>query len=199
MDQGFSPGLFPDQRENRRRLRELSAGKEVLNCFAYTCSFSVAAAAGGGFTTSVDLNKAYLDWGRENFRVNELPLDKHDFIYGDVLDWLKRFAKRNRQWDIVVLDPPTFGTTKKGRIFRAARDYQELVRLAARLLRKEGILFCSTNQRSVTPEQFLATLQSACRAEKRAVLRVEFETQPLDFRVTQGEKPYLKTFWLTLG
>lgn len=198
MDHGFSPGLFLDQRENRRRLRTIAAGKEVLNCFAYTCTFSVAAAAGGGKTTSVDLSKSYLDWGRENFRANRLNPDEHDFIYGDVFDWLARFAKRGRQWDIVLLDPPTFGTTKKGRVFRAAKDYLELVRLASKLVRPAGTLFCSTNQRSVLPESFLATIQRGLHAEKRDIRDVSFETQPPDFRVAEGEKPYLKTFWLAL-
>jgi len=197
-DQGFSPGLFLDQRENRRRLREFAAGKEVLNCFAYTCAFSVAAAAGGGRTTSVDLSKSYLEWGRENFRVNGLDPAGHDFLYGDVFDWLKRFEKRGRQWDIVMLDPPTFGTTKKGRVFRAAKDYLELARLAARLVRTGGTLFCSTNQRSISPESFVETIQRALRMEKREWQAIHFETQPPDFRVAEGEQPYLKTFWIGL-
>jgi 23S rRNA (cytosine1962-C5)-methyltransferase len=199
MDQGFSPGLFLDQRENRRRLREIATGKEVLNCFAYTCSFSVAAAAGGARTTSLDLSRSYLEWGRENFRANALDLAGHDFVYGDVFDWLRRFAKRGRHWDIVVLDPPTFGATKQGRVFRAGRDYIELVGLACKLVRPNGILFCSTNQRSLAPDQFRATIERGLAVEKRRPAVIEFETQPLDFRVAEGEKPYLKTFWITLG
>jgi 23S rRNA (cytosine1962-C5)-methyltransferase len=198
MDQGFSPGLFLDQRENRRHLREIARGKDVLNCFAYTCSFSVAAAAGGGKTTSLDLSKPYLDWGRDNFRANNLIPDQHDFIYGDVFDWLKRFAKRGRQWDIVLLDPPTFGTTKRGRVFRAARDYVELIQLAAKLVSRSGTLFCSTNQRSVSAKQFLTAIQRGLSLEKRGWSGIEFETQPFDFRVPEGEQPYLKTFWITL-
>ena len=198
MDQGFSPGLFLDQRENRRHLRKIAAGKDVLNCFAYTCAFSVTAAAAGGKTTSVDLSKTYLDWGRENFRANNLNPDEHDFIYGDVFDWLKRFAKRGRQWDIVLLDPPSFGTTKKGNVFRAARDYVELVRLAAKLVKRGGTLFCSTNLRSISAEQFVAGIERAVRDEKRQIASMEFETQPFDFRVAEGERPYLKTVWLDL-
>ena len=198
MDQGFSPGIFLDQRENRRRLRSIAAGRSVLNCFAYTCAFSVAAAAGGGKTTSVDLSKAYLDWGRENFRANHLNPDQHDFIYGDVFDWLKRFARRGRQWDIVLLDPPTFGTTKKGKTFRAAKDYFELVQLAVKLVRQGGTLFGSTNLRSSSAEQFVTGIERAVRDEKRSIVSTAFETQPFDFRVAEGEKPYLKTFWLTL-
>lgn len=199
MDQGFSPGIFLDQRENRRRLREIASGKDVLNCFAYTCAFSVAAAVGGGKTTSVDLSKAYLDWGRENFRANNLNPDEHDFIYGDVFDWLRRFVKRGRQWDIVLLDPPSFGTTKKGKVFRAAKDYFDLVSLAAKLVKRGGTLFCSTNLRSISAEQFVTGIERAVRGDKRQIGSMEFETQPFDFRVAEGEKPYLKTVWLALG
>ncbi len=199
MDQGFSPGLFLDQRENRQQVRALAQGKEILNCFAYTCAFSVAAAAGGGRVTSVDLNRPYLDWGRENFRANGLDPSEHDFIYGDVFDWLQRFARRGRLWDVVLLDPPTFGTTKKGRVFRAAKDYAGLARLACRLVRPGGTLFCSTNQRSVSAEGFVAMIEESLRHEKRALRDGRFETQPFDFRVAEGERPYLKTFWATLG
>lgn len=196
--QGFSPGLFLDQRENRRRLREIAKGKEVLNCFAYTCSFSVAAAMGGGKTTSLDLSKGYLEWGRENFRANDLDPDEHDFIYGEVFDWLKRFGKRGRQWDIVLLDPPTFATDKRGRVFRASKEYRALVRLAARLVKKGGILFCSTNQRSIEAPQFVSVVETPLREGRREPTPLAFETQPLDFRTAPHEKPYLKTVWHTL-
>ena len=116
-----------------------------------------------------------------------------------MFDWIQRFAKRGRQWDIVLLDPPTFGTTKQGRVFRAAKDYEALVRQAARLVRTGGVLFCSTNQHTVAPEAFLETVQRAVRAEKREVRTAEYETLPLDFRLAGGEKPYLKTFWLSLA
>ena len=197
--EGFSTGIFPDQRENRCRLLSMNlAGKTVLNCFAYTCAFSVAAAKAGATVTSVDLSKSYLEWGKENFRANDLNPDAHDFIYGDVFSWLKRFGKRGRKWDVVLLDPPTFSTTKQGKVFRAAKDYRELAELAIPLVERGGILFCSTNQRTLAPEKFEKVLRESARSCGREVATVEFETQPFDFRVAPGEKPYLQTFWMQL-
>lgn len=197
--EGFSTGIFLDQRENRRRLLTMNlAGTTLLNCFAYTCAFSVPAARAGAVTTSVDLSRNYLDWGRENFRANGLDPAAHDFIFGDVFDWLKRFAKRDRQWDVVVLDPPTFSTTKTGRSFRAVRDYRELNALACRLVAPGGWLFCSTNQRTLAPDKFEATLREAARACGRVIEELEFQTLPFDFRVPAGQRPYLKTFWARL-
>jgi 23S rRNA (cytosine1962-C5)-methyltransferase len=189
--EGLASGLFLDQRENRRRLLTGKlAGKRVLNCFAYTCAFSVAAAKAGALTTSVDLSRKYLDWGKDNFRANDLDPAGHDFIFGDVFEWLKRFAKRGQTWDVVLLDPPTFSTTKKGRAFRAERDYLELAKLAATLVTPGGTLFCSTNQRGFAPEEFERTIRQCGRTIKA----LEYETVPFDFLPAD----YLKTLWATL-
>jgi 23S rRNA (cytosine1962-C5)-methyltransferase len=197
--EGLSTGVFLDQRENRRRLLMANlAGKTLLNCFAYTCAFSVAAAKAGAITTSIDLSCHYLEWGKDNFRANDLHLAAHRFLVGDVLEWLKRFQKRGQTWDIVALDPPTFSTTKKGRAFQAERDYEELAALAMPLVTKGGTLFCSTNQRTLAPDKFEASLRDVARRAGRAIASVEFETLPFDFRVAEGERPYLKTLWARL-
>ena len=196
LDAGYSTGLFLDQRENRRRLLTSDLrGKTVLNTFAYTCAFSVAAAHAGAVATSLDLSKQYLDWGRDNFRLNGLNPEAHDFIYGDCFDWLVRLAKKGRSYDVVLLDPPTFSKVKKGRPFSAEKDYAKLVALAEPLVKPSGILFCSTNARTLNPQRFMEAIQ---RGAPR-VRRMEFATQPFDFRVAAGEKPYLKTVWAELG
>jgi 23S rRNA (cytosine1962-C5)-methyltransferase len=193
--EGLSTGIFLDQRENRRRLLKMAlGGKRVLNCFAYTCAFSVAAAKAGAITTSVDLSRKYLEWGKENFRANQLDPDRHEFVFGDVFEWLRRFAKRGERWDVVLLDPPTFATTKQGRRFQAERDYGELAALALRVVGPGGTLFCSSNQRTLTPENF----ERAIRGAGRGIRELEFATVPFDYRVAEGERPYLKTWWATL-
>ena len=152
---GFSVGLFPDQRDNRSTIRKLAAGKDVLNLFAYTCSFSVAAAAGGAASTvSVDLSGKTLDWGRENFAANHLPLDGHSFITADVMDFLKRARREDRSFDVVIVDPPSFAHgRKRGRSFSIARDLPELLSGVVALLRPKGVLMLSTNhRRSRLPE-----------------------------------------------
>ncbi len=200
--EGLASGIFLDQRENRRRLLtgHLAGtpcsvrGKRVLNCFSYTCAFSVAAAKAGAITTSVDLSRNYLEWGKDNFRANRLDPAGHEFIHGDAFEWLKRFVKRGQTWDIVLLDPPTFSTTKRGRAFRAERDYLELETLAIPAVAPGGTLFCSTNQRTVRPETFERTLRDAARHCGRVFTAMEFETVPFDFLPAD----YLKTLWATL-
>jgi 23S rRNA (cytosine1962-C5)-methyltransferase len=197
--EGLTPGIFFDQRDNRRQIlgMELS-GMTALNCFAHTCAFSVAAARAGATVTSLDLSRRYLDWGRENFTLNDMNPDQHDFVYGDVFDWLKRFGKRQRTWDIVLLDPPTFSTSKKGRTFRAARDYGELVARALPLVAPGGWLFCSTNLRTMAPDAFLQVIEQEAHNAGRVIESVQFRTQPPDVRVAPGEHPYLKTVWARL-
>ena len=198
--EGLATGLFLDQRENRRRLRAMPLrGKTVLNTFAYTCAFSVGAADAGARTTSVDLSKNYLEWGRENFRANGIDPAAHDFIFGDAFEWLRRFARRGQRWDVVIVDPPTFSTTKKGRVFQAARDYEELAMLAIPLVAADGWMLCSTNQRTLGPEQFEKSISTAAKRCGRVTESLEFETQPFDFRVAPKERPYLKTFWAKLA
>ncbi len=197
--EGLSTGLFMDQRENRWRLLQMDLrGKTLLNTFAYTCAFSVAAAKSGALTTSVDLSRHYLDWGRENFRANGLAADEHEFLVGDVLDWFRRFAGRGRRWDAVILDPPTFSTTKQGRSFQADRDYGKLAAAAASLVAAGGWLFCSTNHRALRADRFEKVVRDAVAQSGREVREMEFATTPWDFRVTEGEAPYLKTLWLRL-
>ena len=136
---GLSTGLFPDMREGRTRVRAWAAGRRVLNTFAYTCGFGVAAAAGGATRVlNLDLSKSVLEWGQANYRANGFEPDPHDFVFGDVFDWLVRLAKRGDRFDLVILDPPGFSRTKS-RAFSAARDYGELAGLAARCHRARRI------------------------------------------------------------
>ena len=155
---GYSQGIFLDQRDNRLTLRRrMQAGAEVLNCFAYTCAFSVAAAAGGARTTSVDLSRRSLAWGEENFRLNALdttPGGDHTFWSGDVFDFLRRCHRQGRRFDAVVLDPPTFSRDRKGRVFRVGDDFGALAALAAPLLAPDGVLLCSSNARGLTTAGF---------------------------------------------
>ncbi|NQU10082.1 class I SAM-dependent methyltransferase [bacterium] len=199
-DQGYSPGLFLDQRENRLQLRRMDLrGQTVLNCFAYTCGFSVAAALAGARVTSIDLSRNYLAWGRRNFQANGLDPAAHEFVAGDVFAWLRRAAGRPPRFDVVLLDPPTFSTSKTGAAFQAERDYLELAIAAQNVLGPVGTLFASTNQRTVTADRFRSTVREAARRAGRIIEELEGETQPLDFRVAAGESPHLKTLWARLA
>ncbi|MFN7454073.1 MAG: class I SAM-dependent methyltransferase, partial [Pseudobdellovibrionaceae bacterium] len=124
-------GLFLDHRPLRHRLFKESRDLEILNLFCYTASVSVQAALGGGMTTSVDMSGTYLDWAFENFKANQLSVEKlgpkgerevfnafsqtikskgHLLIQDNVVEWLK---KPSQQFDLIFLDPPTFSNSKK--------------------------------------------------------------------------------------
>jgi 23S rRNA (cytosine1962-C5)-methyltransferase len=187
---GRSPGLFLDQRINRLQLRSLANDSALLNTFAYTCAFGVAAAVGGASTVNLDLSRQTLEWGKRNYEINRISAGDHDFIYGEVFDWLRRFLRRGRKFDIIVLDPPTFSRDRKGKIFRIQEDYGDLAALAAKCLNRDGLLFCSTNFRAITFNEFLQTLKTAVDCPFKAVAG----SMPPDFTGDQ----YLKTVWLQL-
>jgi 23S rRNA (cytosine1962-C5)-methyltransferase len=141
---GYSVGLFLDQRANRR-LVSAYGSKRLLNTFAYTCSFSVVAAAGGAQTVSVDLSKKSLDRGRENFELNQISTDGHQFIADDVLDVFPRLAKRGERFDTIILDPPTFSRGNKGRKFQVEHDMETLLTAALEVAEKKSRILISTN------------------------------------------------------
>ena len=206
--EGYSVGLFLDQRENRRRYltghigadfpRLPSTNCQLLNCFAYTCGFSVCAAKAGARVTSLDLSKKYLEWGKRNFALNALDPAAHDFIYGDTFDWLRRLAKKGRAFDAIVLDPPTFSQSKEHGTFRAEKDYGKLVTAALPVLKPGGVLLASTNTAEYLPEDFLADVAAAIHAAKRKIEQRHYVPQPPDFPISREEPAYLKTVWLRI-
>jgi 23S rRNA (cytosine1962-C5)-methyltransferase len=202
--EGYSVGLFVDQRDNRRRLLvghvaadfpvDL-AGVELLNAFAYTCAFAVCAARAGARTTNLDLSKKYLAWGARNLVLNGIEPTEHDFIFGDAFDWLRRLAKKEHRFGVIVLDPPTFSKSKQSGAFRAETDYGALVTVALPLLAPGGVLFTSTNAAQIDPESFLDSITAALTASGRRVQRRHYVPQPPDFPVSAREPAYLKTCW----
>jgi 23S rRNA (cytosine1962-C5)-methyltransferase len=185
---GYSQGIFLDQRRNRQLVKKSSAGRSVLNTFAYTCAFGVAAAAGGASTVNVDLSRTYLDWGRENYLANGIDGKAHEFVYGDVFNWLKRFAKKGRRFDLVILDPPTFSRDRNGRVFRAETDYDELLELALSVSTKDGQLLCCTNSHRLP----LTGFEKILRTKLPKSATVAHIRMPEDFPGSD----YLKSFWI---
>ena len=141
---GYSAGLFVDQRENRRYVRHI-APKRILNCFAYTCSFSVCAACTGATTINVDLSKKSLARGRENFALNSLPTIDHRFIADDVMAVLPRLARKGEKFDMIILDPPTFSRSPGGKTFHVENDFEKLLVSALDLTERDSRILVSTN------------------------------------------------------
>jgi len=139
-------GLFLDHRPMRVRIKRESEGKRLLNLFCYTGSVSVYGALGGAKVTSMDMSQTYIYWAIENFNLNHIDLDKHEFITANCLEYLK---SENRKFDLIFLDPPTFSNSKKMKNdFEVEEDQDYLVNHCMRLLRNDGVLYFSTNKRS---------------------------------------------------
>ncbi len=186
---GFSTGVFPEQRDNRRRIRELAPGRRVLNTFSYTCGFSVAAAAGGAVVDSVDASRRYLEWGKANFTANDVELGEHRFFASDVLEFFRRAERQGRWYDLIILDPPTFARLRRpDRTFVLDERLESLCLAAVGRLKPGGAILLATNHRGLTWQRLETALKQAGRGRS---LRTEHLTLPCDFA---GDPDYVKSF-----
>jgi len=171
---GYSVGFFVDQRENRRRVRHI-APKRLLNCFAYTCSFSVSAAYVGATTFNVDLSKKSLARGRENFALNSLPTVDHRFIADDVMAVLPRLARQGEKFDAIILDPPTFSRSPGGKAFQVENDFEKLLVDALDLAERDSHILLSTNCSTLREHALEVIARYRLKAARRAAT---FHRQP---------------------
>ncbi len=189
--EGLNPGLFLDMREAREFVRAKAAGKTVLNCFAYTCAFGVAALQGGAARVlNLDISHHYLDWGRENVELNGFATTPADFVKGDVFDWLKRFGKRGQKFAVVILDPPSYSTTHESR-FSVERDTSHLVALAAQVTQPGGYLIACTNYEQLLQRGFVSRVRAGLAGVAAKIVETRHEPD-LDFPVASGAPHYLK-------
>lgn len=197
---GLSVGLFLDMREVRAWVRGQAADRTVLNLFAYTCAFGACATLGGAARVlNVDTSRPYLAWGQENYAGNDLAVDPRDFVHGDAQDWLGRLARRGERFDMVVLDPPSFGRTRGG-AFSVERDYARLVAAAARATAPQGILVAATNHHGVSPGRFDAFVDRGVHDARRAGRRIRRWHEPaIDFPTAPGDWPHLHVQALVLN
>ena len=185
-------GLFPDQRENRSSVRHI-APKHLLNCFAYTCSFSVSAAYVGATTLNIDLSKKSLARGRENFALNSLSTTGHRFINDDVMAVLPRLARKGEKFDVIILDPPTFSRSPGGKTFHVEDDFEKLLVDSLELTERNSHVLVSTNCSTLGEHALEVMARYGLKAARRAgTLR---RSSPLpDFPPGTGAS----SIWLTL-
>ena len=192
--EGLNTGLFPDQRRNRLELMTRVAGKRVLNLFAFTGAFSVAAAsAGAKKVTSVDVSAKYLQVAQENFALNRLNPKRHKFVVGDVFAELVKMANAGQRFDIILFDPPSFSTTSKSR-FSTHGGTAKLVAATLPLLESGGLLMSSSNHQKVSMEEYLKELRRGALQAGSELQTLFTSGQPEDFpcSVCFPEGRYLK-------
>jgi 23S rRNA (cytosine1962-C5)-methyltransferase len=191
---GLATGLYLDQRANRARVRELARGVRVANLFAYTCAFTVAAALGGAArTVSVDVSAVALERGRENLLfAGAMAGGEHVLVAEDVGPWLTRCARRGERFELVVLDPPSYSSTKRGR-FAADSDYAGLAALAMSVISPGGRLLACTNHRGISRARFRRILFDAGRLAQREIAQVKDLPVPSDHPAPPGGEPNMKS------
>jgi 23S rRNA (cytosine1962-C5)-methyltransferase len=180
---GQSTGIFLDMREIRDRLvRYYTHGDIMLNLFSYTALFSVHALMHGiTGAVNVDLSKAVLERARANYRRNGLRVDERDFVYGDSLDWIRRFRKKERTFTVAVFDPPTFSRNRR-RTFSSKKNYQDSLAMLSDIV-KGGHVFTSVNSYSISREEYMSYHPAEWRLEF-------FANESADF--AHSGNPYLK-------
>jgi 23S rRNA (cytosine1962-C5)-methyltransferase len=192
---GHKTGFYLDQRDNRRLLGELSAGKSVLNCFCYTGGFSLQSLAGGATNVlSIDSSGPALDRARANQALNpNLPADRAEWLEADVFLVLREFRKEGRTFDIIVLDPPKFAPSA-AHAERAARAYKDINLLGFRLLNPGGLLMTYSCSGGIGLELFQKIVAGAALdagRDARIVRRLAGSADhPIGLAYPEGE--YLK-------
>ena len=161
--QGQKTGFFLDQRDNRAMVRELAAGKEVLDCFAYTGGFSIAALKGGAkHSTAIEASGAAIKLGKENLSLNQIQGELVEWLETDVFKQLRKFRDSRRTFDMVILDPPKFAPTA-AHAQKAARGYKDINLLALKLLNPGGLLVTFSCSGGVGPELFQKIVAGAAQ------------------------------------
>lgn len=203
---GQDPWLFLDLRAARRRVMQEAANKTLLNLFAYTCGVGIAAArAGAGFVVNVDFAETSLGIGKENARLNELPI-RPRFVKSDVFPALRQLAGLGqprmvrgkhlppfpklepRQFDMVFLDPPRYAKSPFG-VVDLVNDYAALFKPALLCTTEGGTLICCNNVAEVPREAWLDQLQRSAMKAGRTIREVEWIAPDADFPSGDGQPP----------
>ncbi len=194
---GYLTGLFLDHRLNRLRVRQLTAGRRVLNAFAYTCGFTAAAALGGAReTVSVDVSRRFLEWGKRNLTANGVALAQQRFFCSDVFDYYRRAIRQAHRFDFVILDPPTFARVPGSqRTFVLAHDLERLVAGALPLLESGGVLQLSVNHRGTSRRRLADAVAAAAHARGRRCESLDATPLPEDFC---GDADYARSLLVRL-
>jgi 23S rRNA (cytosine1962-C5)-methyltransferase len=192
----LSTGLFIDLRVGRETVRRWAQDRRVLNLFSYTGAISVYAAKGGAKeVVAVDVNAKSHARARRNFDINGFDGEAAEHVAGDALTTLARFADREREFDMVVIDPPAFASAYKGgKPWSSVKDYPELVASCLEVLSPGGLLVAVCSTHKMSQLDFDDALAEGAARAGRVLKIVERQALPVDFPVSPGfpEGNYLK-------
>ncbi|MEO6612372.1 MAG: class I SAM-dependent rRNA methyltransferase [Chitinophagaceae bacterium] len=193
IENGQKTGYFLDQQDNRKTIRHIVKGAEVLGAFTYTGTFEIHAASYGAKSVlGIDISANAVEQANTNAALNGLQ-DTCRFETANAFDVLKQWAKDGRQYDVVMLDPPAF-TKSRETIQKAITGYKEINLRGMKLLRPGGFLVTSSCTSLVSPELFLQTIDLAAKDARRKIRQVTFQTQAGDHPIIRGmdNTQYLK-------
>ncbi len=197
---GHKTGFYLDQRENRRIIGEWfrwdadAESREVLNAFSYTGGFAVYALGGlAGRVVNVDSSSEALALARRNIALNGFALSDDDFVEDDVFSVLRYWRDTNRQFDMIILDPPKFAHSAR-QVEQAARGYKDINLLAFQLLRPGGVLVTFSCSGAISPDLFQkivfsALVDAGCEGQ---ILRWLTQASDHPVALTFPEGAYLK-------
>jgi 23S rRNA (cytosine1962-C5)-methyltransferase len=161
INEGQKTGFYIDQRVNRSIVKNMAAGRAVLDCFAYTGGFAISALAGGAKdVVAVESSSSAIALGRQNVSLNGIPEDKVEWIAGDVFQTLRHQRDQNKKYNMVILDPPKFAPTA-AHAQRAARGYKDINLLGLKLLNPGGLLITFSCSGGVSENLFQKILAGA--------------------------------------
>lgn len=191
---GHKTGFYVDQRDNRKLVGDLAADRDVLNCFCYTGGFSLAALRGGARSViSIDSSGEALKIAADNVTLNGYDAARANWLDADVFKTLRQFRAEERQFDLIVLDPPKFAPSAQ-HIDRAARAYKEINLVGMQLLRPGGLLFTYSCSGAIDPQLFQKIVAGAAtdaRVDARILRRLSAGADhPMLAAFPEGE--YLK-------
>ena len=199
LDDGAMVGVFLDQKDVRKTLRDKYAeNKTLLNTFSYTGAFSIFGVVGGAIkTTSVDLAKRSLAKTSEQFKINNIDVKEQDIIVEDVFNYFQYAVRKKLLFDIVVLDPPSFARSKK-HTFSASKDYVKLLKEAIQITNKGGLIVASTNSANFSMMRFRDFIKQAFYELNEKFKVLESFTLPKDFKINPHFKEgnYLKVVFI---
>lgn len=191
---GHKTGFYLDQRDNRKLLETFSSEGEMLNCFSYTGGFSVyAIKAGASKVVNLDSSLEALSLAETNLTLNGIAPSKYENVQDDVFKYLRKLRDTNKQFDVIILDPPKFAESVS-QIEKASRGYKDINLLALKLLKKNGVLFTFSCSGHIVPELFNKIIADAATDAGREVHILKYLTQSPDHAMLTSfpEGLYLK-------